>query len=73
MSEIITRLATFLRQHPGTDLSVAYSQKADCFLAMAVWGEEAPDSPMAGAAINADGDSLEECLANALDQAGVRV
>jgi hypothetical protein len=69
-SEIITRLATFLRQHPGVDLSVAFNPKADCFLAMAAWGEEASDSPMAGAAINADGDSLDECLGDALKQAG---
>lgn len=42
------------------------------FMASSEWGEEAPDSPMVGAAAYGLGESYEEAVTQVLDQAGVR-
>lgn len=55
----------------GTGASVVVSRsKSGIFATGAEWGQEAPDSPMAGAAAYGMGDTLAEAIATMVSEAG---
>lgn len=66
-SELIKRLTSHLDKTKG---AVVVSRDKRGYAAASEWGQEAPDSPMAGGAAYGMGDSPAQALGEMLTEAG---
>lgn len=63
-------ITTRLEHEGGGHLGVAYIDHRAEWLVAVEWGQEAEDSPMAGAASYGTGDTLEQALDQVLAETG---
>lgn len=67
---LLKRLDTFAKRQNASVVIVGQADPEYDWSVMITWGQEAPDSPMAGAQALGSADFLNEAIAQALTEAG---